>query len=173
MIFVNGKTNGKSDTMTTELRDSPFLGERTISFVASIINTMGFNGSSGSGLNPVTDFEKKLLSNQARVREINDELNNELVMLLKNAKDYIPPHTAMRILLYAYSKDFLEQAYEIVYFAARDRLVLTDKEINILVAELKKDPNAQVQWLMTLYAGDKEEELVAPDSSFKLPKDFQ
>lgn len=159
--------------MVEELRDSPFLGQRTINFVASIVNTPGFNNSSGSGLSPVTNFEKKLLANQSKIREIDDELNNELVKLLKDAKDYIPPHTAMRVLLYGNSRGVLDKAYEIVYFAARDRLVLTDDEINAIVAEIRQDPNSQVQWLMTLYAGDKLEETEVLDSKVKLPIDFQ
>lgn len=158
--------------MADELRDSPFLGERTITFVASITTAMSFNGVSNSSLSPVTDFEKKLLANQDKVREINSELNNELVSLLKDAKEYIPPHTAMRVLLYGYSKNFLDKAYEIIYFASRDRIVLTDKEINAIVSEIKKDPNTQVYWLITIYAGDKSETLTAESAKIKLPTDF-
>lgn len=159
--------------MADELRDAPFLGQRTINFVKSIIVSPSFSNNSGSGLSPVTNFEKKLLANQEKIREIDDELNHELVKLLEDAKDYIPPHTAMRVLLFGLGRNFLDQAYEIVYFAARDRMVLTDEEINTIVAELRKDPSSQVQWLMTLYAGDKAEELEVKKNSVKLPIDFQ
>jgi hypothetical protein len=154
-----------------DLRDSPFLGERVINFVASILRSSVH--TNGAVMNPINDFEKKLLVNQDKVRAIDSELNKELLKLLKDSKEYIPPHTAMRVLLFGLSKGFLDKAYEIVYFAARDRLVLTDEEINTIVFETRKDPELQVQWLMTLYAGDKAEEPTSTGKSVKLPIDFQ
>lgn len=162
--------------MADDLRDSPFLGERTINFIASIVaSPSNQKGVSGSGLNAVTGFEKKLLNNQNKIRAINDELDGELLKLLKDAKDFIPPHTVMRVLLYGYGHNFFNRSYEIVYFAARDRMVLTDEEINTIVSELKKDPDTPAQWLMTLYAGDtkQEEDAAAPNNSLKLPVDFK
>jgi hypothetical protein len=157
--------------MVDELRDSPFLGDRVINFVASILRATGH--TNGSGMNPINDFEKKLLGNQDKIRAIDDELNHELLKLLRDAKEYIPPHTTMRVLLFGYSRDFLSKAYEIIYFAARDRLVLTDEEINTIVFEIRKDPGSQVQWLMTLYAGDKAEEYTEKKGSVRLPIDFK
>lgn len=157
--------------MADDLRDSPFLGDRTINFVASIVNSMTSNAT--SKLSPVTGFEKKLLENQATVQEIDEELNNELVKLLKDAKDFIPPHTAMRVLLFGKARGLLDKTFEIVYFASRDRVVLTDEEINGIVSELRKDNDAQIQWLITLYAGDKAKEILPTDKSFQLPTNFQ
>lgn len=157
--------------MADDLRDSPFLGSRIINFVQSIVRSPS-RGSSGTGLSPVTGFEQKLLKHQEEIVSINKELEGKLIDLLQRAKDYMPPHTAMRLLLYGQSKGFLRGAHQIVHYAARDRLVLTDEEINEIVAELRRDPEAEAQWLMILYSGKKEEVPEPVSNSIKLPIDF-
>lgn len=160
--------------MADELRDSPFLGERTIKFVSSILSTSRYQGIPASVVTPVTGFEKKLLENQEKICEMNEALDGELLELLRNAKDYIPPHTAMRVLLYGNKKGFLQQAQEIVYYSAEYRLVLTDEEINEIVSEIRKDSSTPVQWMMNLYGDDKSYEDDEPKvkNKLNLPKDF-
>lgn len=153
--------------MADKLRDSPFFGDRVINFTQDILN-------SRRRLDPITEFEKKLLKRQETIKELNKELDGQLVTLLKEAKEYITPPTALRILLHFKKLGRTKEGHKIVHYSARDRLVLTEEEINELVRELTKDPDASVDlWLAVLAEEAPEETTPMQRPGLNLPVDFK
>lgn len=157
--------------MSDELRDSPFFGDRIIRFVESILpldetRTVPL-------LPPITGFETKLLENWTLIKDVNARIDESLPALLWEAKDFIPPHTALRILLFSHDKEFFSQAVDIVRYAARSELVISDEEINEIVKDLKSNSGIPAQWLINLHGVEKKV-IAAPKKTddIKLPKDF-
>ncbi len=68
--------------MSEELHDSPFFGIRVIDFVSSLLYSNGGRRS----VNPITDFEKKLLSHSKQVFSLNEELGGELFPFFRRVR---------------------------------------------------------------------------------------
>ncbi len=154
--------------MADKLKDSPLFSSRVINFAQNLI-------SGTQKLDPITDFEKKLLKHSSELIKLNEEIKGGLIPLLREGMDYVPPPVALRMLLYLSKFDLAGKGHELIYFAARDRLALSDEEINQLVAEIRKDPNSNIEWSLALL-GDSdsdEDENPAPQNSLNLPADFK
>jgi hypothetical protein len=153
--------------MTDNLRDSPFFGDRVINFTSDILNKR-------MRPTPITDFEKKLLKKEAELQELNDELDGKLLELLRAAKEFIVPPTAIRLLLYFKKIDRLNDAHKILYFSGRDEMVLTEADISDLVNELRKDPDASIElWLAVLANEPERQEAKGSGPKLNLPQDFR
>lgn len=153
--------------MSENLRDSPFFGDRVINFTADILNNR-------MRPTPITEFEKKLLKKESEIRELNSDLDGKLLELLRAAKNYIVPPTAIRLLLYFKKMDRLDDAHKIVYFSGRDEMVLTETDISDLVSELRKDPDASIElWLAVLANEPERKDASAGGPKLSLPTDFK
>lgn len=153
--------------MAQDLRDSPFFGERVINFTSDILNNR-------KRTLPLTEFEVKLLKKGDEVKELNEELDGKLIELLRSAKDFIVPATAIRLLLYFKKLDRLKDAHKIVYFSGRDEMVLTESDISDLVNELRKDPQASIElWLAVLANEPEAEKESGGGPKLNLPTDFK
>lgn len=154
--------------MADKLRDDPFWRERIINFVADALG--GYRN-----LTPVSNFEKKILERSDDIKIINESVDGGLVQLLRNSKDYIPPATALRVLMYWHDQGRIQIGYEIVFFAGRDQIVLTEEEVTRLISDLRKDPDLNVSWVMTILDGTEEhsEEKAPQRNVLNLPSDFR
>lgn len=154
--------------MADKLRDDPFWRTRIINFVGDALR--GYRK-----LTPVSGFEKKILERIEDIRAIDENIDDGLISLLKFAEGYVPPSTALRILMYWQDRDNLQIGYEIVYFAARDQIVLTEEEITQLINDLRKDPGLNIPFLITILDGTEKEDTgeIKIRPLLNLPTDFR
>lgn len=154
--------------MSEELRDDPFFGDRVIKYVESLIR--------GSyTLNPIDDFEKRLEKNRHSLVLLNKEVDGGLSQLLRNTQDFIPPRSALRMLLHLQKYDLIEEGITICRWAERDNMHYSDHELNELVKAVRKDPEVPLVFHMTV----NEKYVPVEDTSMKkekprlnLPSDF-
>jgi len=156
--------------MVDKLRDDPFWRARIINFVADALHDY-------NRLTPVSNFEKKILERCDSLKEIDRQVDGGLVNLLKFAETFIPPPTALRVLMYWFDKGKFNTGYEIVYLAAKNEMVLTEEEISELFRDIQREPDLDVGWLMTILdAGESvavENKIEPKISSLNLPSDFR
>lgn len=152
--------------MADRLNDDPFFGTRIINFTDSVIH--------GSlKLAPISDFEKKILENKEQIKELNRQVDGKLVSLMENAQAFIPPTLSLRLMLYFKQIGRTLDGEKILYFCARDEMVLREKEIKELIQELRKDPEMNIDLWIAILGDDLEPEVApAPRTGLNLPDDF-
>lgn len=159
--------------MSDKLRDDPMWRDRLINFVHDALRPY-------QRLSPLSGYEQKVLDRIEDFRAIDKELPDGLYMILTSVKNYVTPFAALKILLYWYEKGDLNVGYEILYYAARDELALSEEEIRRLIKILNETPGMNVSWVITMVANpeaavEHEEpyDRRAPKrSDLKLPLDF-
>lgn len=153
--------------MAGELNEDLFFGVRIINFVDSVIR--------GSlKLSPISDFEKQIIQHKEEIRELNQQVDNNLVTLMRNAQDFITPTLALKLILYFHKIDRTRDGEKILYFAARDETVLGEDDIRELTRELRKDPDMNIDlWIAVLGRDPEPESPVSPRQGLNLPSDFR
>jgi len=154
--------------MADTLKGDPFFGTRVINFAQSLL-------SGAKKLDPITDFEKKLLKHADELKKLDGEIEGGLIPILREGMDYVPPPVALRMLLYLSRFDLSRKGHEIIHFAARDRLALSDDEINQLVSEVRRDPHSNIEWSLALLGepDPEEDENTTKKNALNLPNDFK
>ena len=150
-----------------DLLDSPFFGERVVSFVNYLLHP-GFQGQ----MIPINDFEKRLELNRSKLVELNSELDGKLTSTLRAAIPYISPRNALRMLLYLQTFGQAQKGYQIIFFATRDKQVFSENEIARIMVELKKNISLPVELYMAVLAGEEDNQNFETNETLHLPLDF-
>ena len=148
-----------------DLDGNTLLNDRLIRFVGDILRGYG-------DPNPLSAAEQKYLKHRDQIQELNGKIDGGLLALLRRVKDFVPPASALRLLLFMRKQDRLGDAEQILHWAARDERVLTDGEIGELVKEIFSNPGADVGLLLLLSSKEIEEEITPDKKRFQLPLDF-
>ncbi len=71
--------------------------------------------------------------------------------------------------------DLAAKGRQIIYYAARDEMKLSDSEISEIVSEIKRNPDSNIEWHLAMLgdSGTPKEESYVKKNSIDLPTDFK
>jgi hypothetical protein len=128
------------------LKGSIFFDGRTVEFLGRLLSPRGATSH-------LSDDERQLIQHREELIKINEELEYQLIRKLSEYKNYVPVLDGVFFFISAYRIGKLHEANQLLELAVRDERLLTRKELDEALEEIK---TVSPDWIVNLLGSESD-----------------